>query len=174
MNALREDQQALRERLRKLLDEIKERGLSGQDPQKQPGQQGQQGDDLDDAASAMGEAGDQLGQGNPDGAVDFGGPRGRGLTARGAKSGAGVATDDGRGPGIGRHAVEPHGAAGGGGPETDPLGRPLRGRDIDDLQVKIPGEIDVQRVRRISGGTAPPTLVRARARSSNSITSSGC
>ena len=33
---------------------------------------------------------------------------------------------------------------------TDPLGRPLRGRDYgDDQTVKIPGEIDVQRARRI-------------------------
>jgi Domain of unknown function (DUF4175) len=34
--------------------------------------------------------------------------------------------------------------------ETDPLGRPLRGRDYgDDYTVKVPGEIDVQRARRI-------------------------
>src|SRR5207237_7623092 len=34
--------------------------------------------------------------------------------------------------------------------ETDPLGRPLRGRDFgDDTTVKVPGEIDVQRARRI-------------------------
>ena len=34
--------------------------------------------------------------------------------------------------------------------ETDPLGRPLRGRDYgDDVTVKVPGEIDVQRARRI-------------------------
>jgi hypothetical protein len=33
---------------------------------------------------------------------------------------------------------------------TDPLGRPLQGREYgDDYTVKIPGEIDVQRVRRI-------------------------
>jgi hypothetical protein len=33
---------------------------------------------------------------------------------------------------------------------TDPLGRPLRGRDYgDDVTVKVPGEIDVQRARRI-------------------------
>ncbi len=33
---------------------------------------------------------------------------------------------------------------------TDPLGRPLRGRDYgDDATVKVPGEIDVQRARRI-------------------------
>ena len=37
-----------------------------------------------------------------------------------------------------------------GGNQTDPLGRPLHGRELgDDLSVKIPGEIDVQRVRRI-------------------------
>ena len=34
--------------------------------------------------------------------------------------------------------------------QSDPLGRPLHGREFgDDLTVKIPGEIDVQRVRRI-------------------------
>ncbi len=34
--------------------------------------------------------------------------------------------------------------------DTDPLGRPLRGRDYgDDTTVKVPGEIDVQRARRI-------------------------
>jgi hypothetical protein len=34
--------------------------------------------------------------------------------------------------------------------DTDPLGRPLRGRDYgDDATVKVPGEIDVQRARRI-------------------------
>ena len=33
---------------------------------------------------------------------------------------------------------------------TDPLGRPLRDHEFtDDYTVKIPGEIDVQRVRRI-------------------------
>jgi hypothetical protein len=34
--------------------------------------------------------------------------------------------------------------------DTDPLGRPLRGRDYsDDATVRVPGEIDVQRARRI-------------------------
>jgi hypothetical protein len=34
--------------------------------------------------------------------------------------------------------------------DTDPLGRPLRGRDYgDDSTVKVPGEIDAQRARRI-------------------------
>ena len=34
--------------------------------------------------------------------------------------------------------------------ETDPLGRPLHGREYgDDYTVNVPGEIDVQRARRI-------------------------
>ena len=33
--------------------------------------------------------------------------------------------------------------------DTDPLGRPLRGHDYGDDTVKVPGEIDVQRARRI-------------------------
>ena len=32
---------------------------------------------------------------------------------------------------------------------NDPLGRQLRGRDPYDFSVKVPGEIDVQRARRI-------------------------
>jgi len=49
--------------------------------------------------------------------------------------------------------------------ETDPLGRPLRGRDYDDSTVKVPLEADVQRARRILdelrrrfGETARPQL----------------
>src|SRR4029078_10793915 len=53
-----------------------------------------------------------------------------------------------------------------GGNQTDPLGRPLHGREFgDDLTVKIPGEIDVQRVPRILeelrrrlGDTARPQI----------------
>ena len=33
--------------------------------------------------------------------------------------------------------------------DTDPLGRQMRGRDPDDVTVKVPGEIDAQRARRI-------------------------
>jgi hypothetical protein len=34
--------------------------------------------------------------------------------------------------------------------DTDPLGRPLRGHEYsDDSSVKVPGEIDVQRARRV-------------------------
>jgi uncharacterized protein (TIGR02302 family) len=159
MDGLRQDQQALRDRLSKLLDDMKKNGMTpgqrgekgkpGQGQQPGQGQDGQQegGDSLGDADSAMGDAGSQLGQGNADSAVDS---QGRALDAmrKGAQDlaqsmqpGEG---QDGEGPGnrTGRQQNS--------GNTTDPLGRPLNGREwSDDLTVKIPGEIDVQRVRRI-------------------------
>lgn len=158
MDGLQQDQQALRNRLGKLLDELKKNGMApGQRGEKgQPGQPGQpgQGDDaqqdggdaLGDADSAMGDAGGQLGQGNAESAVDS---QGRALEAlrKGAQSLAqsmqpGEGQDSGPGNRAGRQQNS--------GNTTDPLGRPLSGREwSDDLTVKIPGEIDVQRVRRI-------------------------
>ena len=53
----------------------------------------------------------------------------------------------GQGPGPGQPGPYRPGAR---QQDTDPLGRPLRGRDYgDDTTVKVPGEIDVQRARRI-------------------------
>ena len=157
MNGLQQDQQALRERLRRLQEQLAQQGMQpgqrGQQGQKGQGQQGQQGnpgdgeDGLGSADSAMGDADGQLGDGNADGAVDS---QGRALDAlrKGAQDLAQAMQQDGEGqnngPGnrLGRQQS--------GGNRTDPLGRPLRGRDLgDDLTVKIPGEIDVQRVRRI-------------------------
>lgn len=157
MDGLRQDQQALRDRLSKLLDDMKKNGMmpgqrgdKGQPGQGQRGQQGQGGEDdgdsLGDADSAMGDAGNQLGEGNADGAV---GSQGRALEAlrKGAQNLAqsmqqGEGQDDGPGNRTGRQQNS--------GNTTDPLGRPLNGREwSDDLTVKIPGEIDVQRVRRI-------------------------
>jgi hypothetical protein len=77
------------------------------------------------------------------------GSQGRALEAlrRGAQNLAqsmqqGEGQGDGPGNRVGRQQS--------GGNDSDPLGRPLHGRDYgDDLSVKIPGEIDVQRVRRI-------------------------
>jgi uncharacterized protein (TIGR02302 family) len=153
---LRQDQQALREQLNKLLEELRKRGFPqpGQDGQQGQGQQGQgqQGGEMDQlgrAGEAMGDAQGQLGDGNADGAVDS---QGRALEAlrRGAQ---GLAQSmqqmmgQGQGPGpgnpgrLGRERANQN---------TDPLGRPLRGRDYgDDTTVKVPGEIDVQRARRI-------------------------
>jgi uncharacterized protein (TIGR02302 family) len=159
MSDLQQDQQGLRDRLRKLQDELAKRGM-GQGQKGQQGQQGQQqGQDgdpqagegengLGEADNAMGDAGSKLGEGNADGAVDS---QGKALDAlrKGAQSlaeamqqGDGEGQSDGPGNRVGRQQS--------GGNQSDPLGRPLHGREFgDDLTVKIPGEIDVQRVRRI-------------------------
>jgi len=148
MNGLKQDQQALRDRLGKLLDDLKKNGMTpGQKGQPGQGDDGQDGgDSLADADSAMGDAGGQLGQGNAESAVDS---QGRALEAlrKGAQNLAqsmqpGEGQDGGPGNRMGRQQNSAN--------STDPLGRPLSGREwSDDLTVKIPGEIDVQRVRRI-------------------------
>ena len=162
MGDLQQDQQGLRDRLKKLQEELAKRGMGpGQRGEKgqrgEQGQQGQQGqsgdpgdgeDGLDQADGAMGDAGGRLGEGNADGAVDS---QGRALEAlrKGAQSLAeamqqGDGDQPGDGPGNPRSRQQ--GAQNG----TDPLGRPLRHNEFsDDFSVKIPGEIDVQRVRRI-------------------------
>jgi uncharacterized protein (TIGR02302 family) len=159
MSDLQQDQQGLRDRLRKLQDELAKRGM-GQGQRGEKGQQGQKGQDgdpqqgdggedgLGEADNAMGDAGGKLGEGNADGAVDS---QGKALDAmrKGAQSlaeamqqGDGEGQSDGPGNRAGRQQS--------GGNQSDPLGRPLHGREFgDDLTVKIPGEIDVQRVRRI-------------------------
>jgi uncharacterized protein (TIGR02302 family) len=159
LGELRQSQQALRDRLNKLLDELKDLGLGqgkdGQDGQGQGQSQGQgqgpQGQDQLDqfgrADDAMDDAQGQLGQGNSDSAVDS---QGRALDAlrKGAQGLAqSMQQQMGRGPGQGRSGRLGQARA---NQDTDPLGRPLRGRDYgDDSTVKVPGEIDVQRARRI-------------------------
>ena len=142
MGELRENQQALRDQLKRLMEELRKKGFG-------EGQQGQgKMDQLGRAGEAMGDAEGQLGEGNADGAVDS---QGRALEAlrRGAQNLAQSMQQQGMfGPG-------PNGQPGRLGlpraqQDTDPLGRPLRGRDYgDDTTVKVPGEIDVQRARRI-------------------------
>jgi uncharacterized protein (TIGR02302 family) len=156
LGELRQSQQALRDRLNKLLDELRDLGLGqgkdGQDGQGQGQSQGQaQGQDQLDqfgrAGDAMDDAQGQLGQGNSDSAVDS---QGRALDAlrKGAQGLAqSMQQQMGQGPGQGRSGRLGQARA---NQDTDPLGRPLRGRDYgDDSTVKVPGEIDVQRARRI-------------------------
>ena len=147
MGDLRQDQQGLRDRLQKLQQELARRGMG-------PNQRGDQGqaddqdggeDGLGQADSAMGDAGDRLGEGNADAAVDA---QGKALEAlrKGAQSLAdamqqGDGLNDGPGERMGRQQAGPN--------ATDPLGRPLRSHEYDELSKMIPGEIDVQRVRRI-------------------------
>jgi uncharacterized protein (TIGR02302 family) len=157
MGDLQQDQQALRERLNKLLDQLKKRGMG--DPQMgqngQKGQNGQQrgergrspGDQLGEAGDAMGDAEGQLGEGDAEGAVDS---QGRALEAlrKGAQGMAqAMQQQEGQGPGqVGRPGRGQRRAQ----QDTDPLGRPMRGREYgDDSTVKVPGEIDAQRARRV-------------------------
>ena len=155
MGDLQQDQQALRDRLKKLQQDLAKRGM-GQGQRGDKGQQGQPGQDaeqgegedgLGEADTAMGDASGKLGEGNADGAVDS---QGRALDAlrKGAQSLAQAMQqgDDGQGDGPGNRVGRQQSGANG----TDPLGRPLHGHEYsDDYSVKIPGEIDVQRVRRI-------------------------
>jgi uncharacterized protein (TIGR02302 family) len=165
MGDLQQDQQGLRDRLKRLQQELAKRGMGqgqrgekgekGQQGQRgEQGQQGQQGDQgdgddgLGEADSAMGDASGKLGEGNADGAVDS---QGQALEAlrKGAQSLA-EAMQQGDGDGQGDSPGNRVGRQQSGANGNDPLGRPLHGREFgDDLTVKIPGEIDVQRVRRI-------------------------
>jgi len=142
LGELRQGQQALRDRLNQLLEELKSRGFG----QNQGGQQEQDNlDQLGRAGEAMGQAEGSLGQGNPDSAVDS---QGRALDAlrKGAQSLAqSMQQQMGQGPGpVGRAGRLGQSRA---DQQTDPLGRPQHG--YDDSTVRVPGEIDVQRARRI-------------------------
>jgi uncharacterized protein (TIGR02302 family) len=141
---LRQDQQGLREQLNKLLEELRKRGFPQQG---QGNQQGNEGEQLGRAGEAMGDAQGSLGEGDADGAVDS---QGRALEAlrKGAQGLAqSMQQQMGQGPGPGQPGRMGRARA---NQDTDPLGRPLRGRDYgDDTTVKVPGEIDVQRARRI-------------------------
>src|SRR5713226_4437858 len=156
MSDLQQDQQGLRDRLKRLQEELAKRGMgqSQRGDKGQRGQEGQQGDQgdgedgLGEADSAMDDATGRLGEGNADGAVDS---QGRALEAlrKGAQSLA-EAMQQGDGEGQGDSPGNRAGRQQNGANGNDPLGRPLHGREFgDDLTVKIPGEIDVQRVRRI-------------------------
>jgi uncharacterized protein (TIGR02302 family) len=151
---LRQGQQALRDQLKKLLEELKKRGLGQQGQQGQQGQGGQPGqgggdlDSLGRAGDAMGDAEGALGDGNSDGAVDG---QGRALEAlrKGAQNLAQMMQQQmGLGPGPGQPGRQGQQRA---GQETDPLGRPMKGPQYGDdpTHKGVPGEIDVQRARRI-------------------------
>jgi uncharacterized protein (TIGR02302 family) len=156
MGDLQQDQQGLRDRLKKLQQELAKRGMTqGQQGQQgQKGQQGEQGEDgdqqngdnLGDADTAMGDANGKLGEGNTDAAVDSQGKALDALRKGQQKLAEQMQQGDGQGDGQGNRMGRQQSS----GNSTDPLGRPLHGREFgDDMTVKIPGEIDVQRARRI-------------------------
>ena len=144
---LQQDQKGLRDRLNKLLEQLRQRGL-GNPGQDQKGQGGNEMDQLGSAGEAMGEAEGELGQGDADNAVDS---QGRALDAmkKGAQGLAQQMQQNGMGMGQGPGQPGRNGRARA-QQDTDPLGRPMRGREYgDDVTVKVPGEIDAQRARRI-------------------------
>ena len=113
-----------------------ERGEGGQ------AGEGEEGDQLGQAEGAMGEARDALGEGEAGDAVDA---QGRALDAlrQGARQLADqmMQQQQGRQPG-GMQAGEQQG-------NEDPLGRPNRTGAVDPGKNLVPGEIDVQRARRV-------------------------
>jgi uncharacterized protein (TIGR02302 family) len=149
LGGLRQDQQGLRDRLNKLLDQLKQRGLGNPGQQQGQDQKGESDmDQLGSAGEAMGEAEGELGQGDADSAVDS---QGRALEAmrKGAQGMAQSMQQNGMGMGQGPGQPGRNGRQRA-QQDTDPLGRPMRGREYgDDVTVKVPGEIDAQRARRI-------------------------
>jgi uncharacterized protein (TIGR02302 family) len=144
---LRQDQQGLRDRLNKLLEQLRQRGL-GKPGADQEAQGENEMDQLGNAGKSMGEAEGELGEGDADSAVDS---QGRALEAmrKGAQGLAQSMQQNGMRMGQGPGQPGRNGRARA-QQDTDPLGRPLRGREYgDDLTVKVPGEIDAQRARRI-------------------------
>ena len=148
---LQQDQQALKDRLNKLLEQLRKRGLGNPDLDQQgQGQKGQGKNEmgqLGEAGKSMGEAEGELGQGDADSAVNS---QGHALEAM-RKGAQGLAQQMqqqmGMGPGQGQPGRRGRARA---QQDTDPLGRPLRGREYgDNSTVKVPGEIDAQRARRI-------------------------
>jgi uncharacterized protein (TIGR02302 family) len=136
-------QQALRERLEELQRRMRGLGL-----------QGEQG--FADAEEAMREAENAIGQGRPGDAVDAQGRALEGLQ-RGTQGlaqqmqkmlGQGDGTEEAQGePGPGQN----NGRAQSGPRDSDPLGRPTRGREFSDGRVRVPtaDESAVVRARRI-------------------------
>ena len=103
-------------------------------------------DQLGSAGEAMGEAEGELGQGDADSAV---GSQGRALEAmrKGAQGLEQSMQQSGMSPSPGQPGRNGRQRA---QQDTDPLGRPRhRGDYSDDATVKVPGEIDAQRARRI-------------------------
>lgn len=160
---LRGNQQTLREQLERMLEQLQRQGQDRGQNQGQGQEQGQgqsqreggeggadqqagkeAGSALGRAGKAMQEAEGALENGAAGDAVDA---QGRALQnlRRGAQSLADAMQGEGGDP-----SGEAMGNTAESSERTDPLGRPRRSREYgDDLTVKIPGEIDVQRARRV-------------------------
>ena len=145
---LKNNQQNLRQKLEQMLEALKRRGGEGEGEEEGQGKDGndpgkQANDALGRAGKAMQDAEGALEGSDSDNAVDA---QGRALQAlrKGAQNLADAMQGEGEGEG------EASGQQGQASERTDPLGRPMRSREYgEDFTVKIPGEIDVQRARRV-------------------------
>ena len=161
MGDLQQDQQGLRDRLKKLQQELAKRGM-GQGQQGQKGQKGQQGSRVRTAIRSRATAATASARPTARWAMPAASSARATPTARWIRKARrwkrcarapraspkrcsrAMATARATAP-----AIAPAGSRAA-AIQSDPLGRPLHGREFgDDLTVKIPGEIDVQRVRRI-------------------------
>ncbi|MGQ4275033.1 TIGR02302 family protein [Terrihabitans sp. B22-R8] len=136
MGQLGQQQGALQKRLQELMRSMEGQGMEGEGA-------------LGEAGEAMGRAQGQMGDGDAEGAV---GQQGRALDAlrQGARNMA-ERMQQGQGQGQGQAQGRP-GQRGqsANGEDTDPLGRPTRARRYDPgSNVRVPGEIEAQRARRI-------------------------
>ena len=142
---LRGNQESLRQKLEQMLEQLRRQLQNGDPDDNGSGGPGKEADEaLGRAGQAMKDAEGALEGSEADGAVES---QGRALQnlRKGAQSLA-EAMQGGMGDGMG----EPMGDVPDSAERTDPLGRPLRSREYgDDFTVKVPGEIDVQRARRV-------------------------
>ena len=142
-NDLRQNQEGLRQKLEQMLEQLRRDRQNGDGTEEDgPGKDADEA--LGQAGQAMQDAEGSLQGGDAEGAVDS---QGRALQSlrKGAQSLA-EAMQGGMGDGMG----EPMGDEPSSAERTDPLGRPVRSREYgDDFTVKVPGEIDVQRARRV-------------------------
>lgn len=142
MGELGESQGALRQRLQELMKQMEGMGLEGDSA-------------LGEAGEAMGRAQGQLGEGQSGQAFSSQGDAldslrqgAQGMAERmmqGQGEGQGQGQAGGQQPGQGRPGGRQAGAE-----DTDPLGRPTRSRRYDPgNSVRVPGEIEAQRARRV-------------------------
>ena len=145
---LQQDQQALRDRLNKLLEQLRQRGL-GNPPAGAEGPGRRRRGSARQRRRSHGRGRRPARRGRRRQRRRQPGPRARSHAQGRAGPGAADAAERHRhGSGAGpARAQRPRTRA---EQDTDPLGRPLHGREYgDDVTVKVPGEIDAQRARRI-------------------------
>src|ERR1700682_6067582 len=143
-NDLRQNQEGLRQKLEQMLEQLR-RGRQNGDGTEDDGPGKDADEALGQAGQAMQDAEGSLQGGDAEGAVDSQGRALQRIPTKAPKRPA-KARKGGGGEGGG----EPMGDEPSSAERTDPLGRPVRSREYgDDFTVKVPGEIDVQRARRV-------------------------